>query len=104
MIDGILSALGIKGSAATGGFIGALVSLRFVPGINIWQRATNFLGGWAGAAYSSPLAIAGLDMEENHIGGVAFMIGVLFMLIVSRITEALPKIIEDLRSWVRSGK
>lgn len=105
MIDNILTALGLSKGSAMGGFFGAAVSLRFIPGGG-WQRCTTALAGWVCAANIAPLAIelAHINMTLRNEIGVAFLIGLLGMSVTSQIFAALPEWATALRRKVFGDK
>lgn len=104
MIDQIASTLGLKKAALLGGFLGALVSLRFFPEAQSWwQRCTTLFSGWVCAAYVAPLAAATLDIAEKHEGGVAFLVGVVGMALIANVLQAIPGWLTAAKSRFGSG-
>lgn len=104
MIDEIAGMLGLKKAGLIGGFLGALVSLRFFPDLKTWwQRCTTLFSGWVCAAYVGPLVASTLDIAEKHEGGVTFLVGVVGMALIANVLQAIPDWLRAARSRFGSG-
>lgn len=89
--------LGFKETTLLGGLIGALLSLKFVPGANIWQRGTNVAGGMLTAAYLAPLVTSYLSVPQKLEGGIAFLIGLFGMMIADAAVGQIQPAIAGIR-------
>ena len=96
-MDQLLAALGLKHGAVIGGFIGAVISLRFIEGLNAWQRATTVISGTVISAYVSPLAIEYLMLSAKLENGLAFLCGLFGMSLTGAIMKAIPEIVSSVR-------
>lgn len=92
-----LTDLGLQGTTVVGGLAGALVSLKFIPGTNWWQRGTNAVGGMLAASYISPLLGTYLKLPPSVFGGIAFLIGMYGMTVANAGVEEIPKWMQGLR-------
>lgn len=96
-----LEAIGLKGITLVAGFFGAVVSLRFIDGLNAWSRITTVLAGTVAAAYCTPLAVEYLTLSPKLEGAVAFLAGLFGMSVVGSIIKALPEWIAAARQkWL----
>lgn len=89
-----LSALGLKLASLLGGFFGALVSLKFIDTLNLWQRATTVLAGTLVSAYVSPALVAYLELSVKMEGGIAFLCGLFGMSFTGSVVKAIPEIVD----------
>lgn len=103
MFDAILAALGLSKSATIGGFLGAVVSLKLVEGLNLWQRATTVFGGALCAAYVTPLLLELITLSAKLEAAVAFLTGVFGMSFVAAISKAIPEIVQGLKDKIAGG-
>lgn len=96
-MDGLSTTLGIKIGSAVGGFLGALVSLKFIEGQSMGQRVSTVFAGTAGATYLAPLVAGWLDTGDKLEAGLAFLIGVIFMSMAGAFIKAIPE-------WIAAAK
>ena len=101
-MEALANWLSIKLGILLGGFFGALVSLKFVAALaqmTVAQRIVTVLGGWAAAVFVTPLSIEAFDLtlSDRSSAGVAFIIGLFGLSVVSAAMENIPKIIDSLR-------
>ena len=99
-MDAILAALGLTKGSVIGGFLGALISLKFIEGLNFWQRLTTVFAEMIVAAYSTPIAVELLELKPSTEGGVAFLIGLFGMSLVSAVIAAMPGIVEAVKGRI----
>jgi hypothetical protein len=80
-----IEALGSNVPITTGGFFGALLSLRFLsPDASILFRCMMVLGGFIAAIMLVPLVVSVLGIQGVNItAGVSFIIGLYGMSIIS---------------------
>lgn len=102
--DSVLTALGLSKGATIGGFLGALVSLKFIEGLNVWQRAGTVLGGMLSAAYVTPLVIIVVELSPKAESAVAFLIGVFGMSVAAAVVKAMPELITAAKERISGGK
>lgn len=100
MLDAVVTALGLKHGALAGGFFGALVSLKFIDGLNAWQRGTTVLAGTVVSAYVSPLIASWLELTPKIEGGVAFLCGLFGMSFTGAVIKAMPEIVATVRERI----
>lgn len=94
MINDLLAAAGLKKLPLLGGFIGALISLKFIEGIatwSLWRRATTVASGAIVAAYCGPATVLVLDMSLGAEGAVSFIGGLFGMSLAGAIIKAMPE-------------
>lgn len=103
MIDAMLGTLGLSKGATIGGFLGALVSLKFIEGLNVWQRAGTVMGGMFSAAYVSPLILQVVQLNDRSESAIAFLIGVFGMSLAAAVVKALPDLIAAAKDRLRGG-
>lgn len=106
-ISSFLTALGLKNGAVVGGFIGALVSLKFIEDIahwSWWKKTTTVLAGATVAAYSTPLTVELLELSQKAEGAIAFIGGLFGMSIAGAVIKAIPSIVETARERWGGGK
>jgi len=78
MLDSIAVVLGVKKGYIVVGFIGAVLSLKFLPRIETWfAKVTTVLTGWACAIYLAPALSEAMDFKERTEYGITFLIGIL---------------------------
>lgn len=103
MIDEALAALGLSKPATIGGLVGAIVSLKFIEGLTIFQRAGTVLGGMLSAAYVTPLVIQVIELSTRLESAVAFLVGVFGMSIAAAIMKAIPELVAAARDRIGKG-
>jgi len=92
-----LGIIGLKYTSLIGGLAGALVSLKFVPGVRLWQRVLNVIGGMLVAAFLTPLVQEFFALKDSISSGVAFLIGMYGMYIADAVFEQIPVWIKIIR-------
>jgi len=101
MVEPFLSSIGLKTATTVGGFLGALVSLKFIENQTLGQRATTVFAGTVAAAYLAPLIGSWMNASASFEGGMAFLTGVIFMSVMGAILKAAPEIIAAVRKkWI----
>jgi hypothetical protein len=93
-----LTAVGIKFAALIGGFFGALVSLKFIEGLSVKQRASTVLAGTAVSAYATPVIVNLLELSMTLEGGIAFLCGLFGMSFTGAVIKAMPEYVSALKS------
>lgn len=93
MLDTALSALGLTKGAAIGGFLGALVSLKFIEGLTLWQRMITVICGMLFASYVTPLVMEIVSMTPKTESAIAFLIGVFGMSFGAAVVKAMPELV-----------
>lgn len=102
---GFLEWFGLKAVPLVAGFAGSLISLKFIEGQTLPQRATTVVAGALVAAYCTPLAIDLLlhfavfsaQPSGRTEGAIAFIGGLFGMAIVGALIKAIPE-------WVNAAK
>lgn len=91
------SALGFRETTLLGGLVGAILSLKFIPGKNLWQRGSNVAGGMLAAAYIAPFVVSFFSLNAKLEAGFAFLIGLYGMTIASALLEQITPTVQALR-------
>jgi hypothetical protein len=102
-MTGVLEALGLKWISLAAGFVGALVSLRFIEGLSLWQRATTVFSGALVAAYLTPLTVELLSLSLKMEGAVAFLGGLFGMSLAGAAIKAIPEWMAEAKRKVFGG-
>ena len=92
-----LEALGLKWLTLIAGFLGAVISLKFIEGLSVRQRASTVVAGALVAAYCTPLAVELMGMSAKLEAPVAFLGGLFGMSIAGAMITAIPE-------WVAAAK
>lgn len=102
-IDAALAAVGLNKGALITGFIGSLLSFKFVVQLGAFGRGSTFLGGAFAAGLLSPLLVDWFSLKPTYIGGVGFVIGALSMSVLAAALQSIKNM--DLMSFIkpRSG-
>ena len=96
------NALGFRESTLLAGLAGAVLSLKFIPGKNLWQRGSNVVGGMLAAAYIAPFAVSAFSLNSKLEAGFAFLIGLYGMTLASAFLEQIGPGVQALREkWTR---
>lgn len=104
MIEQLLSTLGVSKSSMIGGFIGSLVSFKFMPdGLSWKERLSSFACALAVAWHVPPLVIEGIPLKPSLEGPVAFLLGIFGMAFVGACINAVPGIVETIRKRIGGG-
>lgn len=99
----ILSAVGLKKLPLIAGFVGALVSLKFIDGIatwSLWQRLSTVACGAAVAGYCAPLTVSVLELAPGTEGAVAFIAGLFGMSAAGAVVKAMPEWMNAVRERI----
>lgn len=81
-INSLAESVGID-KIVVGGFLGAVLSLRFVDkSLGVLDRALLVLGGLAAAKYGTQLVQAFVDIKGGYMDGVSFFIGLYGMSLI----------------------
>lgn len=80
----------ILGSPFTVGGLGAVVALKFVPGVSWWERLTNVASGALTAGYGAPALIEWLQFTSPGLANAAaFVIGLLGMSLIAAVLQGI---------------
>lgn len=104
MLEQLAAVLGVKKAGLVAGFIGALVSLRFVREADTWPaRCFMALAGTMAAAYLTPGLAEYLGASERVESALAFGFGLFGMTVAGAIVSALreQKLGEAIATWFR---
>lgn len=99
----LLSAIGLKKLPLIAGFVGALVSLKFIDGIatwSLWQRLSTVACGAAVAGYCAPLTVQVLELSTGAEGAVAFIVGLFGMSAAGAVIKAMPEWVGAIRERI----
>lgn len=102
-MTGVLEALGLKWVTLTPGVVGAIISLKFIEGLSMWQRGSTVIAGALVAAYCSPLLIDLLSLSPKIEGAIAFLGGLFGMSIAGAAIKAIPEWIAAARARFLGG-
>lgn len=93
----------IVGSPFTIGGLGSLVALKFAPGANWWERATNVASGMLVAGYAAPALTEWLQFKSEGLGNAAaFVVGLLGMSLIAAVFQGIRdlKLAEIISGWL----
>ena len=98
MLEEVLTAVGFSKGSIIGGFLGAVVSLRFIDG-TWWQRIGTAGAGWVCATVLAPtlIELVELNLSTKNEMAVAFVVALFGMSIAAQILKAIPE-------WVSSAR
>lgn len=102
-MSGFLEVLGLKWAPLAAGFFGALISLKFIEGLGVWQRASTVLAGAVIAAYCTPLTVYLLSLSPKLEAPVAFLGGLLGMSLAGAAIKAIPEWLAAARTKFLGG-
>lgn len=97
MVSETLGAMGLKWITLVPGLVGALISLKFIDGLSLWQRASTVVAGALVAAYCTPLTVELLTLSPKMEGAIAFIGGLFGMSIAGAAITAIPE-------WVAAAR
>lgn len=100
---GFFEAAGLKWVPLAAGFIGALISLKFIEGLTLWQRATTVIAGGVVSAYLTPLTVTWLELTPKMEGPIGFLGGLFGMSLVGAAMKAIPDWLAAAKSRVIGG-
>lgn len=104
-MTGLLEAFGLKWITLAPGFVGALISLKFIEGLSMAQRASTVIAGTLVAAYCTPLTVELLALSAKLEGAVAFLGGLFGMSIAGAAIKEIPGLVAAARSkWLGGGQ
>jgi CDP-diglyceride synthetase len=106
MLEHISAVLGVKSSGLIAGFLGSLVSLRFVDGAKTWTGLVLMaLAGTLTAAYIAPAITEYLGSSQRVEHALTFGIGMFGMTIAGAIVCAVRelKLADAIASWLKRG-
>ena len=92
-----LEALGIKPLTLIAGFVGSVVSLKFINGLSKWQSMTTVAAGTLVAAYCTPITVELLNLSPRLEAAIAFLGGLFGMSIAGAAINAIPE-------WLAAAK
>lgn len=104
-LDALLTSLGIEKGTLAAAFVGALISMKFLEGLAVWQRWLTALAGWATALFITPGVIRFFQLEvAGWAGSIGFIVGVFGMAIIGAVFKAIQDVYavdwgEMLKSW-----
>lgn len=96
-MSGLLETIGLKWLTLIAGFLGAVISLKFIDGLSVKQRASTVIAGTIIAAYCTPLTVELLGLSTKLEGAIAFLGGLFGMSIAGAAITAIPE-------WVAAAK
>jgi hypothetical protein len=100
----ILETMGLSWLNTAAGFVGSVISLRFVEGLNLWSRLSTVAAGTMVAAYCTPIAVELLGLSHKLEGGIAFMLGLFGMSIAGAVIKAIPQWVDSARQKWAGGE
>jgi hypothetical protein len=103
-MPGFLEAIGLKWLTLIAGFLGAVISLKFIDGLSVKQRASTVIAGALVAGYCTPLTVELLGLSQKLEGPVAFLGGLFGMSIAGAAIKAIPEWVAAAKEkWLGSG-
>lgn len=97
LLGRLLDAFGLKYLTLAAGFVGSLISLKFIEGLSVMQRASTVVAGMFVAAYCAPLTVEVLSLSPKLEGAIAFLGGLFGMSIAGALIKAMP-------DWIAAAK
>ena len=97
MTSAWLKAVGLEPLTLIAGFCGAVISLKFLAVLTIWQKVTTVAAGTIVAAYCTPLTVEILNLSPKLEAAIAFLGGLFGMSIAGAAITAIPE-------WVAAAK
>ena len=92
-----LKAIGLEPVTLAAGFFGAVISLKFLSVLTIWQKVSSVAAGTIVAAYCTPLTVELLNLSPKLESAIAFLGGLFGMSIAGAAITAIP-------DWVAAAK
>lgn len=92
-----IEAIGLKPLTLIAGFVGAVISLKFLSDLTLWQKITTVAAGTIAAAYCTPLTVELLTLSPRLEGAIAFLGGLFGMSIAGAAITAIPE-------WVAAAR
>jgi hypothetical protein len=84
-------AYGLKIAYIIAGFIGGIVSLKFVQDLNKWAAVLAVFTGSAGANYGTPVLLHYMPLDASLEYPVAFLVGLTSLNIIPLVIKASEK-------------
>lgn len=92
MIETILQGAGIKKLPFIAGFIGAVISLKYISGCEkSWQKMVMAFSGAFAANYCTELVMAWLETGKGE-AGIAFAIGLFGMSLAAALMDSIARL------------
>ena len=85
------------------GLVGAIVGLRWAPGLTWWERCLNVAAGFSCAAYITPLAAHAFALVAPSVqSGLGFLLGMLGLSLCNAAVTGIRDLqaAEIMRSWL----
>lgn len=106
VLEGVLTAFGIKLKVIVAGAFGAFISLRFFEGLRWWERWTTFIGGVGIAHYWAEGLAYFLQLKFE--AGLAVLLGIFGMAVISAFMKMIketdwPGIVKSILSFRFGG-
>lgn len=89
-----LTGIGLKPESMLGGLVGAIISLKFVPGNSYTAKIFYVIGGLFTAAYLSPFMVAGFNLSPRLEAGCSFLVGLYGMIVISAFVDQIPILVK----------
>lgn len=87
-LDALAVVLGVKRDALIVAFLGAVISLKFVPEMDRWwKRLTMVAGGFLCAIYIAPAIADIFEFKARAESGITFLIGLLGMSVIAAVVK-----------------
>ena len=80
-----LEVAGVKVGLLAGGFIGAVLSLRFVAAQTTWEKVCIVCGGTAASVFLTPIITNYINVNASTEYGISFLLGVYGMSAMSEL-------------------
>lgn len=96
-VSSVLTSLGLTKGATIAGFFGALLSLKLIAGLTPGQGVLTVFSGMVCAGYVSPFLIHEGWFSHKSENAIAFLIGLLGMIIVAAAVKEIPSAIAMLK-------
>jgi hypothetical protein len=84
------------------GILGALVGLRFVPGLTWFERVTNLGAGGVIAYYAAPALAGWWGLSEHMVGFMSFILGMFGLSVAAAIFQGVRtlNVAEIISGWI----
>jgi hypothetical protein len=91
-----LEDIGVEIGLLVAGILGATTKQTRTPNLSIWERCLMVFSGGAVSVYVTPLVGSLLKIENNHLHGVAFILGYIGLNVVEYIIIKIHQKIESI--------
>ena len=95
----VLETVGIKAGMLFGGFVGAVISLKFVKAETNWEKIIMVASGTVAAIYGTQVLAYFVTMTESTQNGASFFLGVYGMGAMHEIYSMIQS--GELKAWVK---